>query len=86
LETFFLKNTKMSPEQARRNASLLSTGWLLAGLFFGIKWLVSKDASGKTNFMGRAAIIAWSILGVNMLSQGLTGKSAGDFVKDIRSW
>jgi hypothetical protein len=26
LETFFLKNTKMSPEQARRNASLLSTG------------------------------------------------------------
>jgi hypothetical protein len=86
LETFFLKNTKMSPEQARKNASLLSTGWLLAGLFFGVKWLIKGSGKDdKTNFIGRAAIIAWSLLGANMLSQGLTGRSAGDFIKDIWS-
>lgn len=86
LETFLADNTKMSPEQAKRNASILTTGAVGAALFFGIKWLVKWGGeSDKSSFWGRAAIVGWSLFWLNLASQWLTGRWAGDIIKDLRS-
>ncbi len=85
LETFFLKNTKMTPEQARRNSTLIATGAVGAALFFGAKWLFGKSKEGEPGFWGKAAMLWGGLLGLNIASQSFTGRWAGDMLKDIRS-
>ncbi len=85
LEKLFLQ-TNMTPEQAKKNANLLTAWGIGVGLFFLGRWLFTgKWIDGKEHkagwFFGRLWITAWSLLWINMLSQGFTGNNAMDIIK-----
>lgn len=86
ISKLLMDNTKMSPEQARKNAKLLKTWGIAAWLFFLGRWLFTgKWIDGKEHkawwFLGRLGIAAGGLLGLNMLSQGATGKNGKDLLR-----
>lgn len=89
LQQFFEDHTKMSPEQARKNAALLTAWGIGVGLFFLGKWLFTgKWPDGKEAkawwFFWRAWILLGGAIGLNMLSEWFTGNKAMDIIKWLR--
>ena len=88
VEKLLLENTKMSLDQARFTTKAITTVGVLAGAFYGLKWLLGdKDKEWNRSF-GLSPKKILTTLGVlfggNALAQATTGKWALDLVKEFR--
>ena len=87
LEKFLTENTKMDLGQARSATKTITTVGVLAGAFYGLKWLLGKtDKEGNRSFglspkkfLGAAAVLLWG----NMASQMATGRGALDLINEF---
>ena len=87
LEKFLTENTKMNLGQARSATKTITTVGVLAGAFYGLKWLLGKtDKEGNRSFglspkkfLGAAAVLLWG----NMASQMATGRGALDLINEF---
>ena len=87
LEKFLTENTKMDLGQARSATKTITTVGVLAGAFYGLKWLLGNtDKEGNRSFglspkkfLGAAAVLLWG----NMASQMATGRGALDLINEF---
>ena len=87
LEKFLTENTKMDLGQARSATKTITTVGVLAGAFYGLKWLLGNtDKEGNRSFglspkkfLGAAAVLLWG----NMASQMATGRGALDMINEF---
>ena len=87
LEKFLTENTKMNLGQARSATKTITTVGVLAGAFYGLKWLLGNtDKEGNRSFglspkkfLGAAAVLLWG----NMASQMATGRGALDLINEF---
>ena len=87
LEKFLTENTKMNLGQARSATKTITTVGVLAGAFYGLKWLLGNtDKEGNRSFglspkkfLGAAVVL----LGGNMASQMATGRGALDLINEF---
>ena len=87
LEKFLTENTKMDLGQARSATKTITTIGVLAGAFYGLKWLLGNtDKEGNRSFglspkkfLGAAAVLLWG----NMASQMATGRGALDLINEF---
>ena len=87
LEKFLTENTKMNLGQARSATKTITTVGVLAGAFYGLKWLLGNtDKEGNRSFglspkkfLGVAAVLLWG----NMASQMATGRGALDLINEF---
>ena len=88
VEKLLVENTKMSLDQARSTTKAITTVGVLAGAFYGLKWLLGdKDKEWNRSF-GLSPKKILTTLGVlfggNALAQATTGKWALDLVNEFR--
>ena len=88
VEKLLVENTKMSLDQARSTTKTIATVGVLAGAFYGLKWLLGdKDKEWNRSF-GLSPKKILTTLGVlfggNALAQATTGKWALDLVNEFR--
>ena len=87
LEKFLTEKTQMNQEQARSATKTITTVGVLAGAFYGLKWLLGNtDKEGNRSFglspkkfLGAAVVL----LGGNMASQMATGRGALDLINEF---
>ena len=88
VEKLLVENTKMSLDQARSTTKAITTVGVLAGAFYGLKWLLGdKDKEWNRSFgLSPKKLITTAALlfGGNALSQATTGKWALDLVNEFR--
>ena len=87
VEKLLVDHTKMSLDQARSATKTITTIGVLAGAFYGLKWLLGNtDKEGNRSFglspkkfLGAAAVLLWG----NMASQMATGRGALDLINEF---
>ena len=87
VEKLLVDHTKMSLDQARSATKTITTIGVLAGAFYGLKWLLGNtDKEGNRSFglspkkfLGAAVVL----LGGNMASQMATGRGALDLINEF---
>ena len=87
VEKLLVDHTKMSLDQARSATKTIITVGVLAGAFYGLKWLLGNtDKEGNRSFglspkkfLGAAAVLLWG----NMASQMATGRGALDLINEF---
>ena len=88
VEKLLVENTKMSLDQARFTTKAITTVGVLAGAFYGLKWLLGdKDKEWNRSFglsPKKLITTAAVLFGGNALSQATTGKWALDLVNEFR--
>ena len=88
VEKLLVENTKMSLDQARSTTKAITTVGVLAGAFYGLKWLLGdKDKEWNRSFglsPKKLITTAAVLFGGNALSQATTGKWALDLVNEFR--
>ena len=88
VEKLLVENTKMSLDQARSTTKTIATVGVLAGAFYGLKWLLGdKDKEWNRSFglsPKKLITTAAVLFGGNALSQATTGKWALDLVNEFR--
>ena len=88
VEKLLVENTKMNLDQARFTTKTIATVGILAGAFYGLKWLLGdKDKEWNRSF-GLSPKKILTTLGVlfggNALAQATTGKWALDLINEFR--
>ena len=88
VEKLLVENTKMNLDQARFTTKAITTVGVLAGAFYGLKWLLGdKDKEWNRSFglsPKKLITTAAVLFGGNALSQATTGKWALDLVNEFR--
>ena len=88
VEKLLVENTKMSLDQARFTTKAITTVGVLAGAFYGLKWLLGgKDKEWNRSFglsPKKLITTAAVLFGGNALAQATTGKWALDLVNEFR--
>ena len=88
VEKLLVENTKMSLDQARSTTKAITTVGVLAGAFYGLKWLLGgKDREWNRSFglsPKKLITTAAVLFGGNALAQATTGKWALDLVNEFR--
>ena len=88
VEKLLVENTKMSLDQARFTTKAITTVGVLAGAFYGLKWLLGdKDKEWNRSFglsPKKLITTAAVLFGGNALTQAATGKWALDLVNEFR--
>ena len=88
VEKLLVENTKMSLDQARFTTKAITTVGVLAGAFYGLKWLLGdKDKEWNRSFglsPKKLITTAAVLFGGNALTQAATGKWALDLINEFR--
>ena len=88
LEKLLVENTKMNLDQARFTTKAITTVGVLAGAFYGLKWLLGdKDKEWNRSFglsPKKLITTAAVLFGGNALTQAATGKWALDLINEFR--
>lgn len=88
VEKLLVENTKMNLDQARFTTKAITTVGVLAGAFYGLKWLLGdKDKEWNRSFglsPKKLITTAAVLFGGNALTQAATGKWALDLVNEFR--
>jgi len=88
VEKLLVDHTKMSLDQARFTTKAITTVGVLAGAFYGLKWLLGdKDKEWNRSFglsPKKLITTAAVLFGGNALTQAATGKWALDLVNEFR--
>ena len=88
VEKLLVDHTKMSLDQARFTTKAITTVGVLAGAFYGLKWLLGdKDKEWNRSFglsPKKLITTAAVLFGGNALAQAATGKWALDLVNEFR--
>ncbi|MBB1543720.1 MAG: hypothetical protein HG456_003055 [candidate division SR1 bacterium] len=88
VEKLLVENTKMNLDQARFTTKAITTVGVLAGAFYGLKWLLGdKDKEGNRSFglsPKKLITTAAVLFGGNALTQAATGKGALDLINEFR--
>ena len=88
VEKLLVENTKMNLDQARVTTKAITTVGVLAGAFYGLKWLLGdKDKEWNRSFglsPKKLITTAAVLFGGNALTQAATGKWALDLVNEFR--
>ena len=88
VEKLLVENTKMNLDQARFTTKAITTVGVLAGAFYGLKWLLGdKDKEWNRSFgLSPKKLITTAVVlfGGNALAQVTTGKWALDLVNEFR--
>ena len=87
-EKLLVDHTKMSLDQARFTTKTIATVGILAGAFYGLKWLLGdKDKEWNRSFglsPKKLITTAAVLFGGNALTQAATGKWALDLINEFR--
>lgn len=88
VEKLLVENTKMNLDQARFTTKAITTVGVLAGAFYGLKWLLGdKDKEWNRSFglsPKKLITTAAVLFGGNALTQAATGKWALDLINEFR--
>ena len=88
VEKLLVENTKMNLDQARFTTKAIMTVGVLAGAFYGLKWLLGdKDKEWNRSFglsPKKLITTAAVLFGGNALTQAATGKWALDLINEFR--
>lgn len=88
VEKLLVENTKMNLDQARSTTKTIATVGILAGAFYGLKWLLGdKDKEWNRSFglsPKKLITTAAVLFGGNALTQAATGKWALDLINEFR--
>lgn len=88
VEKLLVDHTKMSLDQARFTTKAITTVGVLAGAFYGLKWLLGdKDKEWNRSFglsPKKLITTAAVLFGGNALTQAATGKWALDLINEFR--
>ena len=88
VEKLLVENTKMNLDQARFTTKTIATVGILAGAFYGLKWLLGdKDKEWNRSFglsPKKLITTAAVLFGGNALTQAATGKWALDLINEFR--